>query len=525
LAATFSSVALGQGFAYPDNGAEALGRAGSFAAKADDGTAIYYNPAGLADQDGLRVLLDTNLVNNSITFQRMDFSGSSSTATGTNVGPPVSNSGGMFLGPFGTVSYQIIKHLTVAIGAYGPPADGTLTFPGETPPVYNQNNPGNVAALLTGQPSAGAYTTPAEAGPGNDPQKYNLISNNIFIVYPTLALAYAPIKYVSLGISAQMVYANTQINEATFDGASVELGAGPHSENNEVPVWDTIANIKVGNQIGGKYAGVFGVLLKPIDMIRIGASYRPGFRIDQSGTMTLNYSTLEQAGGATMQGGNTGNTPSGCNATASSPACTSGTGPATFSLPMPGDFKSGVDVDFGKGRDVELDFDYMQWSQVQQLVLVPDFSVKTSEGVTPVAQVNIPEHFQDTWSLRLGGGYKIPIPGPIRLSVRAGLAYTSSVYNTAAQVIYPSLSFANFDEYTGALGVTAGYKWIDLTLGYSHVYEPTVSVSNSGTTMTENFPASTPASTFKNYAPVVVGNGTYASAYDILAVGIGLKFF
>ena len=43
-------VNLGAAYEFPDNGAVAMGRAGAFAAKADDGTAIYYNPAGLAIQ-------------------------------------------------------------------------------------------------------------------------------------------------------------------------------------------------------------------------------------------------------------------------------------------------------------------------------------------------------------------------------------------------------------------------------------------------------------------------------------------
>jgi long-subunit fatty acid transport protein len=190
-------------------------------------------------------------------------------------------------------------------------------------------------------------------------------------------------------------------------------------------------------------------------------------------------------------------------------------------------------VDFGKGRDVELDFNYEQWSQLQQLVLVPGFSIKSdlpSTTITPVAQVNIPLNFQDTWDLRLGGGYRI-LDGPIRLSVRAGLAYETSVYNNSpGTTVDPQLSFQNFTEYVGALGVTVGFKWIDLVLGYSHVFEPTTTVNsvattnpnNPGTTMSQNLPGNVAPSNFK---PVVVGNGTYATAYDIIGLGLHLKFF
>src|SRR5580693_2823141 len=62
--------ALAGGFELPDNGTEALGRGGAFVAKADDPTAIMFNPAGLAEQRGTRALLDGHVVMSSYSFQR-----------------------------------------------------------------------------------------------------------------------------------------------------------------------------------------------------------------------------------------------------------------------------------------------------------------------------------------------------------------------------------------------------------------------------------------------------------------------
>jgi hypothetical protein len=59
--AAWPARALASGFEIPDNGTEALGRGGAFTAKADDGTALEYNVAGLAQQRGTRLLLDANL--------------------------------------------------------------------------------------------------------------------------------------------------------------------------------------------------------------------------------------------------------------------------------------------------------------------------------------------------------------------------------------------------------------------------------------------------------------------------------
>ena len=44
--ALLSPSARAGGFEIPDNGTEALGRGGAFVAKADDPTAIQYNPRG-----------------------------------------------------------------------------------------------------------------------------------------------------------------------------------------------------------------------------------------------------------------------------------------------------------------------------------------------------------------------------------------------------------------------------------------------------------------------------------------------
>ena len=58
---TWSASAQAGGFELPDNGAQALGRGATFVAKADDTTAMYYNPAGLARQRGTRLYVGGNL--------------------------------------------------------------------------------------------------------------------------------------------------------------------------------------------------------------------------------------------------------------------------------------------------------------------------------------------------------------------------------------------------------------------------------------------------------------------------------
>ena len=67
---TSSGTARAGGFELPDNGAQAVGRGATFVAKADDTTAMYYNPAGLARQRGTRLYVGGNLFLHSYEFQR-----------------------------------------------------------------------------------------------------------------------------------------------------------------------------------------------------------------------------------------------------------------------------------------------------------------------------------------------------------------------------------------------------------------------------------------------------------------------
>jgi long-chain fatty acid transport protein len=63
LACFVSAAAFGAGFSIFEQGAKATGMAGAFAATADDPSAIFYNPAGLAQQRELTVLGGATFIN------------------------------------------------------------------------------------------------------------------------------------------------------------------------------------------------------------------------------------------------------------------------------------------------------------------------------------------------------------------------------------------------------------------------------------------------------------------------------
>ncbi len=500
----WSNLARASGFEYPDNGAVPMGRGSAFAAKANDGTAIYYNPSGLAQQEGWKILIDGQMALQSIDYQRTD-------AAGNNIGGAVSNSGGPFFAPFIAVSKQIFPGLTVAIGAYGPPANGKFAFPDETPPQLTTEterrmfNGTCVAGGVAQPPCAGADTSSFSLAP----QKYQLINENLLVLYPSVSVGWAPPfigRFFQIGGSLQLEYATSTFRQATFDGAAAEqpVPGKPwsHNPSSELLTYDTIANVAVS---GMTVTGIVGLTVTPLPNLRIGASYRPRSVLNQTGTLRLDYSPLAQGTNATASG----------NGASNSSDNSSGSGPTTLSAVFPGELKSGLDWGFGFG-DVELDFNYTQWSQYQESVLTPQYSLSLLQG-TPnqIPPVYLVHDFQDAWALRLGADFDIPIPG-IRLTLRAGGGYESNAYNES-KTQFVTVNFANFDQIYGSVGATLGFAWFDLDLAYSHVYMPTDEVRNSGTNAVVNNPP-TPSE------PVIVGDGNYKSGYDLLAIGLRAHF-
>ena len=57
-----TSLVFGSGFSIYEQGAKAMALSGAFAAQANDVTAVFYNPAGLTQLEGINVSLGTTLI-------------------------------------------------------------------------------------------------------------------------------------------------------------------------------------------------------------------------------------------------------------------------------------------------------------------------------------------------------------------------------------------------------------------------------------------------------------------------------
>lgn len=102
------------GMELPGHGARGLGRAGSMVAGVDDGSAIFYNPAGLAGIDGISALAEGGLVFQQVQYDRINSLG----------GPENGVQGSMDLLPLPTLALtwkpQKLQRFTFAAGVWVP---------------------------------------------------------------------------------------------------------------------------------------------------------------------------------------------------------------------------------------------------------------------------------------------------------------------------------------------------------------------------------------------------------------------
>lgn len=105
-----ASPALAAGFLLNDHGARATGRADAVTATVDDGSAIFYNPAGIGKAKGLNIYLGTSLIAPNAKYEATNGE-QTKTTSGTSVVPNIYVSGAItdvvhagvgFFAPFGT---------------------------------------------------------------------------------------------------------------------------------------------------------------------------------------------------------------------------------------------------------------------------------------------------------------------------------------------------------------------------------------------------------------------------------------
>lgn len=389
------------GFEIPDNGAQAVGRGTAFVAKADDGTAIQYNPAGLAHQHGTRLYASGNYYFESYEFQRsntfVDDPNDPLTPWGGKPYPAVTNSGGPYFAPFLALSsdFATLDRMTVAVGVFGPPIVGNRTFP------------------------LGIRGAPASS-------RYDFVQSRASILYPTLAGAYRVTPWLDVGLSAHLVL-------ASFDQTMVTYVDQGGCKNVEYQPCDSRATLTAN---ATAVAGTLGLMVRPDENVAFGLSVRTPISLEADGTFDA----------ASPRVGNV----------------TVGMGGATVSTKLPLVVRLGgryveMDRDF-EVWDLELDGVYEGWSAAQGdgvRIQVP------TTGQLRAIDALVMHRYKDTFGVRAGGAYNFEVGSGV-LTTRLGgyfdspateFAYTRLDYDTLAKIA----GTIGVGYKVGAFGLDAGY--------------------------------------------------------------------
>ena len=327
--------AMGGGFQLNEHGARAMAQAGAFAARASDPSAMFFNPAGMSFQRGFQVMAGATLI----------------------------SPGYSYYGPSNNNSNQQWDMNT------------KMFYP---PNFYAMNTWTDGA--LKGFAAGIGVTTPFGLGTEweNDWVGRSVsreIELQTFYVMPTVS--YAINDWLAVGVGANIVFSNVSLRRAV---------------TNFEPEMD----LELEGTGDPAYSWNAGVILKPLENVSLGFSYRAETHIDFTGTADFHQSAALDS---LFPGGD-----------------------VTTSLDPPATWFAGIAWAPVKNFEVEFDFQGIQWSSYDKLVV--DFAVDNLNKAG-VAQTDLsaPKDYEDTFILRLGGEYRIPSVG---IALRAGYLYDNN---------------------------------------------------------------------------------------------------
>lgn len=461
------------GFEIPDNGTEALGRGGAFTAKADDGTALEYNIAGLAAQRGTQLLFDSNLWFSDYSFQRAgaypDDPKNSYTPWGGAAFPKVNNRGGPFFEPFlaASTDFGYFDRWTFAIGAFGPSSVGNRTYP------YS----------LGWAPS---------------PARYDIVQNEPQVIYGTAAAAVRALPWLDLGLALHVVYGNISVTTTTLsDAVAHGTGAG-QCANVEYAPCDALSTLQT---TGATVTASGGAMIRPMQHLTLGLNVRGPADLGTQGTVSIRAPRITP---------NAGFQPS----------------TATLDVKLPAVLRLGARYaftanDFEVG-DVELDGTYEAWGGVQSgglHVTIPRVQATNPPPGVDLTNIDFisPHHYGDSFSLRLGGAYNIPLRRASHrdfITLRAGAYYDASTTDTA----YTRLDFDTLDKFAGTLGAGLTLESVTFNLAYAEIFDVSRTVSD-GELRPVNGTQHGASVDSTGAAYPAVNDGTYTGHSRILSLG------
>ncbi len=395
-----------------DNGSQGTQRAGAFAAKADDPTALWFNPAGFA-LGGSFLYFGANLVNYDQSYRR---AGSYATEAGgaqpDYVGDPypvVEHAGGaqpvpMFAAGIGRGRWGL------GFGVMAPHGYGRRDFP-----LAVQTQTG------TGAPA---------------PQRYDTIQQQALIVFPSAALAVKLSDQLAVGVRVSVGYAELASRKAV---QGVANGA-------EDPAQDSIVTVAARDTSVPAFA--VGLHYRASPAVEVGLHYTAAVRVHAIGTSST---ALGEALREPLPGMVNGIDPVAAGTERCAPGGVEGALAACLDLALTQTATAGLRYIVRDGRgaeigDLEVDVRWENWSQASDILAVVDGQNRL---LGSRLEDSVQRHgFRDTWSVRVGTASVVERGGR-RWHVRGGVAYETA----AAPESWTRLDVDGNARMTAGLGV------------------------------------------------------------------------
>lgn len=396
--------AFAGGLVVPGYGSQGQPRAGAFVAKADDGSALYYNPAGLAKQKGTSIHLGMNFIDFSQKYKR---TGSYEAPGATDMGNAHSYTGDSY--------EQVSDNSTPAVGFGG--FQGIPTFAvvsdlgGRSPVVI-------AIGLIAehGFPEREYAEDYIENGFESDtappPNRYDILEQDVSVAFPSLAAGYSITPKLDIGARVSWGFGGSK-------GTQILWGLRNYEEDIHS---DSLFAVDVKDNFIP--AASAGVLFRPNHMIELGANYSTPKKINFTGDGTAILGTNLGLGDEKdfIMPENEFPNPDcvGTGTITALHSCVNLTLPQTATVGGRYIFRDMTGREVG---DIEFDVQWEDWSAASDIeVIVNGKSGLTGLQINPV----ISKHgFQDTFSFRLGGSYGFDL-GKNRLTARAGAAYDTA---------------------------------------------------------------------------------------------------
>lgn len=315
--------------------------------------------------------------------------------------------------------------------------------------------------------------------PEDGPQRYTLVDNDQSIAgFVHFALAYEFGENFRLGAGVQMVPASFSLINVT----SGYTGLYGDPEDKDLDILSEIKLTSIFN-----FSGNIGIWFRLAENVHTAISFQaPVVFADDDAELTARLPSSPAFNNAELEG----NTLAG-------------------NIKFPAVIRAAIRYK-ADDWDLELAGVYEGWSIFDEIQATPNEIAVTGVpgiGSIPVGPLSIPQEWQDTFSIRLGGDYDFNES----FTLRSGYAFETGAIPDDRYSVF----LADGNKHLLSLGATYEFGAWSLDAGLGYYLIPSKTVTNSQVRQIN------PTDT-EDELTLIVGNGTYSQSY--FAAGIGTNF-